>query len=162
MLDRLDLWLLTRFDLLVAWNRDRGAADQWELSRAAGDGAIAVNLGGAVLKARTFDGTPAEAILRLIMLGSIIAFAWSNRTSINRYRTMCRGSQVARTTERPIRHFVVLLTILMPLSLLEGIGLDDVAGAVSILLVDCGMYLKAAMPPPDAGRRSQDLKEAHG
>lgn len=162
MLDKIDLWLLKRFDLFVAWNRDRGAADQWDLSCAAGDSAVAVNLGGAVLMAQTFDGTVGEAFLRMIMLGAIVSFAWSGRISIRRYRAMAQGSLVARLAEQPIRRFILLLTLLIPLSLLEGVALDDVASAISILLVDCAMYLKAATPPPNAGDRSRQLVHAPG
>lgn len=161
MLDRLDQWLLTRFDLFVGWNRDRGAGDQWQLARAAGDASLALNAAGMILLVQGGGGGDALDMAARILL--LVAVGWSTivgRRSVTRYERARDGALRARIVERPLRRILIVLTAAMLVSFLDHPAIDDVAVALSLMLLDASVYLKAATPPPPADRTEAKPKLA--
>jgi len=160
MLDRLDQWLLTRFDLLVGWNRDRGGADQWSMSRFAGEASVGVNVAGAILLAHAGGGDALDVFARGVLLISIVAAVLAGRRSSHRYAAMRDGAMRARVVERPLRRVLIVLTAAMTCASLDHPALDDAAVALSLLLLDASIYLKAAVPPPPSTPREKKARLA--
>lgn len=160
MLDRLDQWLLTRFDLLVGWNRDRGGADQWDMSRFAGEASVGFNVAGAILLAHVGAGDAMDVFARGVLFVSVVAAVLAGRRSAHRYAMMRDGAMRARMVERPVRRVLIVLTAAMICASLDHPAKDDVAVALSLLLLGASIYLKAAVPPPPSTPREKKPKLA--
>lgn len=156
----MDQWLLTRFDMFVGWNRDRGASNQWNLSRAASDIAIAVNIAGIILLYQMPEAGATDIFMRFILLVSVIGAGMAGRHTVARYERVKDGAMRARVIEQPLRRILIVLTIAMAIANLDQLTLDDIAVDISLLLIVVSVYLKAAAPPPTAKRHEPKVVTA--
>lgn len=151
-LERLDARLLGWADRFVAWNRDRGRADQWEMARASLDIGYAMLFATyllALYATRTYFSTHA---LYLFLFAVFWFVRKRETTSIRRLSSMKDGAARARITEARMRMGNALVFIALAALSLIDTRVSDISFLIAIATFDAALYLKAAEPPPPAKR----------
>lgn len=149
MIDKIDEWLLSRFDRFVGWNVHRGRADQWDLARAAldmGAALMATSVAFSIYLAPRVDlGVVAISVLLPIAFGVIYS---RQKTDIERLRGRENGAVTSRVGEATARRSNIFFIMLIALFTALSRDVDDVLFLMSMAVVDTTLYFKGALPPP--------------
>ena len=153
LVERIDLALLVRADAFVAWNRDRGRADQWSLARACHDMAIALVLAAALVDASTSRTTSPLEMTGYAVIGALFLYVRRRERRIMDELSRARdGAMRARVEDADWRHTNILVVAGLALLGVISFAPADVPFIAAVVTMDASFYLKAAVPPPPAPR----------
>lgn len=158
VIEQLDQWILNRIDRFVAWNRDRGRADQWAIAEACLDMGFAMFVASFILT--MFSDQPLSLLTSVFYVGLffMLGFMRSHeRRLIRRLSAAEKGSQQVRVGEASLRQTNLVILAIMMLLWLPNADAGDVMFIVSVTVFDLTHYFKAADPPPPARRSEADI-----
>lgn len=145
--ERIDLALLARADAFVAWNRSRGAADQWELAKAGADISLALLLAAAVVD---HAAQPGSSQIGYLFIGALFLFVRQReRRTIARLSGMPDGAFRARRSEKDQRQLNLVIMAGLVLLCLLAFDAGNLLFLASVAALDACNYFKAAATPPD-------------
>lgn len=149
LLERIDESLLHRFDTFVAWNLERGRADQWHLAAAAFDIGLGLLVAGFIVDlALSYQMMPWRQAFYIILL-FIFGFAWSKeRRSVHILSRREDGARRARIVETQKRQNGIIAMTIVGAIIMNSMAIADSTLFVTALIFEMGLYLKAAEPPP--------------
>jgi hypothetical protein len=152
--------LLDLSDHVVGWNRDRGAADQWEIARALADMHLVLLIASALCSVYEDMGTTSLVLLVVVLPLIGTMNRWEERKAIRRLESSSTGAQTARLKGVASRYYCLVASLgfgvrgvwhMEPMALFFALGMTCLGAC---------QYAKASMPPPPTRRTEDETVEA--